>query len=132
MRNRFREHFALTTVALLLSTINATAAWVKERDLSFVMTGREFHGEYSNGVKFVEIYRKSGKIEYRDYANTLTGSWKIRSGTFCIEYDQTTGGCFQILKPSGNCIEYWVVNKEGKPAASWIARGWHNKYPSTC
>jgi hypothetical protein len=132
MENHRRWCVALAAVVPSLFAGTADAAWVKERDLSYVMTGREFHGEYANGVKFVETFRRSGRIEYKDSSTALTGAWTIRNGAFCVDYDQAKGGCFQIQKPSDNCIEFWVVGADGQTASSWIARGWHSKYPSTC
>jgi hypothetical protein len=107
--------------------------WMTDMDLHYVFVGREVTGAYANGVPFRETYRKSGKIEYSDTANTLAGNWEISGGKLCTKYAEQAGGCYKITKVSANCFEYWLLAADGANVEkSWIARSSQSKYPSSC
>jgi hypothetical protein len=134
MSGKLKQLSALVFAAVLLAAGPAHAAqdWLKQTDITYVFAGREVKGVYQNGATFSEIYRKTGKIEYKDDINTLTGKWSIKDDQFCTLYEGQPGGCYKINLLSTNCFEYWLLQPTGEIDKSWIARSWQAKYPSTC
>ncbi len=123
----------LAGIVLSCSAVTAHAeTWLKAADITYIFAGREVTGIYQNGAQFTEIYRGTGKIEYRDDANTASGKWSVTGDQFCTLYDGQPGGCYKIRLVSQNCFEYWLVKPDAAVDATWIARSWQTKYPSTC
>jgi hypothetical protein len=122
---------SLLAVLLLASTAEA-APWLLDKDIAYVLVGREIKGHYRNGADFSETYRRTGQIEYKDSDGMQAGQWTLQGGQFCTTYEGSPGGCYRIRMHSGNCFEFWLVAEDGKTASEWIARGWQVKYQSTC
>lgn len=123
----------LLPMLLMATAANAeTGQWLTSADITYMLVGRDISGFYQNGARFSETYRRVGKIEYRDDASRLQGSWSQKGDQFCTLYDKSPGGCYRMKLLGPNCFEYWLVDEKGAMASSWIARGWQVKYTPTC
>jgi hypothetical protein len=93
-------------------------------------------GNYSDGMKFTEVYHPDGTITYSDEASQDNGRWYVRGALFCTFYDVANGACFSVRKSGANCFEYFIEEEEdGSPSAdhgAWNSIGWDNTKPSTC
>lgn len=118
-------------VLLCLATPASAQTWLEDRDLTYVLSGREVRGAYANGAPFQETYHSDGRISYSDSESTLKGKWTIQDQQVCTEYQNGPGGCFMVKMLGKNCFEYYLVTN-GTPAPTWIARASQSKYPATC
>jgi hypothetical protein len=65
-------------------------------------------------VQFVEAYQPGGRIAYKDDLKADAGRWSVRGQAFCTFYDRITGGCWFVIKKSGNCFEFHQASLDGK------------------
>jgi hypothetical protein len=125
-----------------------TGPWMTEEAMRGAFIGKTLDGHYGNGVSWTEIYFPDGRLDYREKARTALGYWYFRDGNvFCTFYEPKSrpsmaGGCWNALKTSSNCYEFYLVGLEDRPARDesnpdfavprWNAQGWRKGEPSTC
>lgn len=134
--------------SLLVSAMPAAALapYLSEAAIREAIVGQTLDGHYGNGMTWAETYMSDGKLDYREASRAAKGAWSFRPGNvFCTFYDPSpsgtlSGGCWQVIKSSANCFEFYVAAEtpsfdaeEGMPAPTqWNARGWRRGEPSTC
>lgn len=98
-------------------------------------------GHYFDGRPWEETYFTDQRITYRDSTNRWTGKWSFRGAGFCTFYNEgRNGGCWQIVKISGNCYYFYALQRSGRPRLAkpgegrrrWTARGWRKDQASSC
>jgi hypothetical protein len=135
----------ITVLGLFLLTWPAlaqTAApnWMGDAEIKKAFSGVTIKGLYADGTAFTESYSADARISYTDVRATLTGRWSVVNGAFCTLYDSMiTGGCFKVMRHSGNCFEFYFLaaseseaEREEPSRPSWTARGWDQSKPATC
>ncbi len=113
---------------------------MSETQIRAELIGPPMRGSYADGQPWDETYFPGGRISYKDSTNNWQGKWSFRGRGFCTFYnDGTNGGCWQILKTSENCYEFYAMSRAGVPLATvpgrrrvWVARGWRASRGSTC
>lgn len=123
----------------------AAPLWMSEPAMREAFIGRTLDGHYGNGVTWTEAYLADGRLEYREGERRATGRWHFRgTHVFCTFYDPTerfAGGCWNTLKISANCYEFYLADLiprdvEGADLGGWLlrwnARAWRRDAPSTC
>jgi hypothetical protein len=128
MENRLH----LILLALMVYAAPAIAEqFLGDDDLVYVLAGREVKGHYANGAAFSETFHRDGTITYADEKTKTKGTWSISQAKICTSYDQAPGGCFQLVRHSENCFEFWLEGTDPK-TGSWLARASQSKYADTC
>lgn len=136
----------LLGVLLAATPVASHAPYLSEAAIREAIVGQTLDGHYGNGMTWVETYQADGRLDYREASRAAKGAWSFRpGGVFCTFYDPSpsgtlSGGCWQVLRSSANCFEFYVAAEtpsfdaeEGMPAPSqWNARGWRRGEPSTC
>jgi len=119
---------------------NAQIRSMSESDIRKELIGSPMKGFYVDGRPWDETYFSDGRIRYRDLENNWQGKWSFRGSGFCTFYnDRANGGCWQVLKVSQNCYEFYAMSRAGVPLKKpfgqspiWVARGWRVSHASTC
>ena len=119
---------------------SATVLALTEKNIRDELIGPPMKGTYVDGRPWDETYFANGSITYRDQDNKWQGQWSFRGTGFCTFYnDGANGGCWQILKISENCYEFYSMTRSGMPksdhkgrSVTWVARGWRASQASTC
>lgn len=139
----------LAGLATLLTPTHARATkpYLSEAAIREAIVGQTLDGHYGNGVTWSEAYMADGRLDYKEAGGRDgTGHWSFRpDDVFCTFYDAApgntlVGGCWQVLKTSRNCFEFYLANgppprdgEEGFQApTAWNAQGWRRGEPSTC
>ena len=99
---------AICGLLLLASADGARAGeFLTGQRLAEELGGNTIKGYYlSDKVNFVEVYVAGGRIAYKDDLKADVGRWSVRGKQFCTFYDKITGGCWYVVKRSGNCFEF--------------------------
>jgi hypothetical protein len=139
---RFAALRALASVALAAPHIaSAMPAWMSEEAMRAAFIGKTLDGYYVDGLRWTETYDPNGRLEYRETARKGVGYWYFRGNVFCTFYDpgySLSGGCWNTIKTSANCYEFYSARSEADddagpgPLGSWTARAWRHGEPSTC
>ena len=121
--------------------------YLDEAQIREMIIGQTLDGHYATGLAWTETYAGDGALDYREPQRRSVGRWSFRAGgVFCTFYDPAagmamTGGCWHVLKTSGNCFEFYLAgdtapaepSEEAVPGAlRWNARGSRRSEPSTC
>lgn len=137
----------LVAASVLAGPALALPPYLSEEAIREAIVGQTLDGHYGNGVTWSEVYAANGRLDYREPGGRrATGDWSFRpGGVFCTFYDPSpggtlTGGCWQVLKTSANCFEFFVAGEmppsdgeEGMTTPTpWNAQGWRRGEPSTC
>jgi len=121
-----------------------TRAWMTEAAMRAAFIGKTLDGHYVNGLRWTETYAAEGRLDYRERARTGVGYWYFRGNVFCTLYDPghgLNGGCWNAVKASANCYEFYLAELgEARPEdeaapgplGGWAARAWRQGEPSTC
>ena len=133
---------AFAAVALVAPAIaSAMPAWMSEDAMRAAFIGKTLDGHYVDGLRWTETYNPDGRLEYRETARNGVGYWYFRGSVFCTFYDPgygLNGGCWNAIKTSANCYEFYAVGSDGDdeagpgPFGSWTARAWRRSEASTC
>lgn len=107
-----RQVFGIGFAAAVLATVwiaPATAGEFLGPDrLAAELGGQTIKGYYvGTRINFVEVYLADGRITYKDDLKGDAGRWSVRGTAFCTFYDQINGGCWYVIKRSGNCFEFY-------------------------
>ena len=131
------------TFAVLAAPLVATAmpAWMSEEGMRAAFIGKTLDGHYVDGLRWTETYDPNGSLDYRETARKGVGYWYFRGNVFCTFYEPgfgLNGGCWNAVKTSANCYEFYSAGSEGDeeagpgPLGSWTARAWRRGEASTC
>jgi hypothetical protein len=133
---------AFAAVALAVPPIaSAMLAWMSEDAMRAAFIGKTLDGHYVDGLRWTETYNPDGRLEYRETARNGIGYWYFRGSVFCTFYDPghgLNGGCWNAIKTSANCYEFYTAASERDdeagpgPLGGWTARAWRRGEPSTC
>jgi len=125
----------------------AAPPWMTEEAMRTAFIGKTLDGHYGNGITWTEIYLANGRLDYRETTRQAAGYWYFRDRhVFCTFYDPPhrpalTGGCWNALKTSANCYEFYLADitakepdegESGDLGVRWNARAWRQDAPSTC
>lgn len=102
----------LLLVAILAGLCNACASnstqssiadgyVTRDEQLRQLLSDRTFYGQYSDGARWTEYYKKNGDSAYEQDGKVCRGQWRILDGTACFTYADYLNGdpnCFKIRK----------------------------------
>ena len=122
------------------SITNAMPAWMSEEAMRTAFIGKTLDGHYVDGLRWTETYDPGGRLDYSEAARTGVGYWYFQGNVFCTFYDPghgLNGGCWNAIRTSANCYEFYTAAFDGDeagqgPLGSWAARAWRRGEPSTC
>lgn len=125
------------------SALNVAAmpSWMSEAAMRAAFIGKTLDGHYVDGLAWTETYAEDGRLAYRERVRSGTGYWYFKGHVFCTFYDPgngLNGGCWNAVKTSANCYEFFAAEAEpadapaAEPYRSWVARAWRQSEPSTC
>lgn len=135
---------ALSTLAAASLSAAPTSTWMTEDAMRAAFIGKTLDGHYVDGLRWTETYSAEGRLDYRESARKGLGHWYFRDHTFCTFYDPgygLNGGCWNALKTSANCYEFYIAGlvetqpedeAAPGPLGGWAARAWRTGEPSTC
>jgi hypothetical protein len=118
--------------------------WMTEDAMRTAFIGGTLDGHYVDGLGWSESYTADGRLDYREAQRKGLGYWYFRDHVFCTFYDPgqgLSGGCWQAIKVSSNCYEFYFAGLGGAekgdevapgPLGSWAARAWRTGEPPTC
>lgn len=114
--------------------------WLDDGDIRGTLGGKTIEGRYSSGKPFTERYLASGRLEYIEGGNSMSGYWSVTAGTLCTIYDSDpTGGCFRVTRVGANCFEFYFASRTEETAPGpegskpkWTARGSVSGEKTTC
>lgn len=128
---------AMTTTAMAQSE----RAWMQDVQIRAELTARKLAGVYPGGIVWSEMVNHDGSSDYEEPGARRPGRWTITGELFCFTYAlPSNGGCFRVVKHSGNCYELYTASiggtapKTPPPAAnmSWNGRMWRDTERATC
>jgi hypothetical protein len=139
----------LAGASALISAVPAAGVergWMSEAAMRAAFIGKTLDGHYVDGVEWTETYDPSGRLDYKESTKRAgAGSWFFRGRVFCTFYDPghgLNGGCFNAVRASANCFEFYVADWRRRgtdetdagpgPVGTWVARAWRRDEPSTC
>jgi hypothetical protein len=110
----------VTLVAAVLGAVGVTEARAAEfltpERLEVELGGKTIKGYYvDTRINFVEVYQPGGRISYKDDLKADAGKWYVQGAAFCTFYDKIGGGCWYVVKRSGNCFEFYHAPDDGNP-----------------
>jgi hypothetical protein len=105
----------LALLAAVAVTTSAQAAdFLDPAQLEAELGGKVIKGYYvGSNIQFVEAYQPGGRIAYKDDLKADAGRWFIAGRAFCTFYDRIGGGCWYVIKKSGNCFEFHHASSRG-------------------
>jgi hypothetical protein len=121
-----------------------TNVWMTQEAMRAAFIGQTLDGHYVDGLRWTETYDAEGRLDYRERARNGLGHWYFRGNVFCTFYDPgygLNGGCWNAVKVSPNCYEFYIAGlNDGRtedeaapgPLGSWAARAWRHGESSTC
>jgi hypothetical protein len=110
-------------IAVALAALGSLAAgsahaqeFLSPARLQIELGGQTIKGYYvDTTIRFVEVYQPDGRITYKDDLKADAGNWSVRGMAFCTFYDKIGGGCWYVVKRSGNCFEFYSAPDTGNP-----------------
>jgi hypothetical protein len=106
---------AATLLMLSLTAAPAAAGeFLTAEQLTTELGGHVIKGYYTaSKLNFVEAYQPGGRIAYKDDLKADAGRWFVAGRAFCTFYDRIGGGCWYVIKKSGNCFEFHHASSKG-------------------